>query len=134
MIRIRYSKKSGVDVEGTREELQGIRARILALTHSGTGSCVLDGIRTESPAPYESWLDRLVLGLGPGPARVVVSGDSELWITGDRESLGALASFFDAPDDAESGWHSHYEHYAGNRWVAEDSEPLCISLRRPATA
>ena len=129
MIRIRFSKRCGVEVEGSGEELRGIRDSILAIVHAGDGSWELVGPNSGSPAPYDSWLTRLVVAIGTGPACATVTADTEVRVTGDPESLGAFASFFDPPENAEAGWHSHHEHYPGNRWVAVNSQPVVVALR-----
>lgn len=133
-MRIRYSKGGDLEIEGTRDELQAVRQQILDIVEAGTGSVDIPCATTGSPAPYERWLERFVVMAGSGPVCMVVNESYELHACGDRESLVGLASFFDAPADAETGWHSHYEHYAGNRWVAAESVPTVISLRRPTSA
>ena len=128
MLRLRYSADSGVELEGSREELRAIVDGIQGLIRTGSGPLTFTGAMTGSPQPYDAWLPRLVLEITAGPTRATVLGDSALHISGDAECLGALASFFEVPATARPGWHTHHEHYAGNRWVDAESEPLIISL------
>jgi hypothetical protein len=129
MIELRYSN-SGVNVEGTSEELLAIKARILDLAEVADGKIEVDGDCPGSPSPYDALLERLVISCGSGPIRASIRAKRELNITAKSECLRGLASFFSVPDGAEGGWHTHLEFYPGNDWIAEDSEPTVISLKK----
>jgi len=43
---------------------------------------------------------------------------------------GKLASFFDFAESASKGGHSHYKYYEDNPYIAEDSNPLVVSLNK----
>lgn len=129
MIRIRQSEASALDIEGTLSELQELRRAILGLAEAGDGSLTIPGNTVGSPEPYDAWLRKVVVAVGVGPTRVAVHDDVNLHIVGNPDCLRSLASFFDVPADAEEGWHTHHEYYDGNQWVANDSEPLTVSLR-----
>jgi hypothetical protein len=131
MIEIRYSPDSGVDISGPSEELLAIEARILGLAEVGTGEIEVSGDATGSPAPYDRWLERVVISSGSGPILALVGANREFNITANPECLRVLASFFSVPEGAQPGWHTHLEFYPGNRWVAEKSEPAVISLGKP---
>ncbi len=136
MIQIRHSdpdhcgRGGGLDIEGSYEELQAIHAGILAVSSGESAACTFRGDVIGGPQPYARWISQFTVSAGTGPTRVAVSG-TEVRVDGDQECLRAFASFFDVPRDAQPGWHAHYEHYPGNRWVAADSEPTVVSLRRP---
>jgi hypothetical protein len=133
MLRISYSKTSGTDVEGTREELQAVRYALLELARSNSGAWSEKADTGGNPHPFDAFLVELQVAIAYGPTRAHVNS-SVLSITGNSECLKALASFCDVPEDATLGWHVHHEYYDGNRWVATDSEPLTVSLRRPTAA
>lgn len=130
MIELRYSPDSGVSVEGASEELLAVKARILELAEVGTGKIELSGDSTGSPSPYDNWLERVVISSGSGPILASVGAKREFNITANPECLRVLASFFGVPEGAEDGWHTHLEFYPGNEWIAENSEPTVISLRK----
>jgi hypothetical protein len=130
MIRIRHSPESGVDLEGTRDELQEIRKAILAVSSGAPSTRAFTADSTGSPAPYAACLDRVVVSVGGGPTRIEVHA-SEVQVEGNRECLRGFAAFFDVPRNAEDGWHTHCEPFEGNRWVVSGSEPMTVSLRRP---
>lgn len=128
MIELRYGN-SGVNIEGGSEELLAIKARILGLADVGAGKIELSG-DSGSPSPYEFSLERLVISSGSGPILASVGAKREFKITANPECLRVLASFFSVPEDAQPGWHTHLEFYPENQWVAENSEPTIISLRK----
>ncbi len=134
MLRISYSKKWEADVEGTLEELQAVRQALLSLASSDSGKWSVQGDTSGDPKPFDAFLRRLEIVIAEGPTRARVTDDEVLSIIGNAECLEALASFFDVPAGAKPGWHVHYEHYDGNKWVAPDSVPLIVSLRRPTAA
>jgi hypothetical protein len=129
MIELRYSN-SGVNIEGASEELLAIQARILGLADVGVGQIEVTGDSGVSPSPYDLLLEKLVISCGSGPIRASVSARREFNITANQECLRVLASFFSVPKGAEAGWHTHLEFYPENDWIAEDSEPTVISLRK----
>lgn len=131
LIRIRHSPGDGVELEGTRAELRAVRVAILAVSTGEPATQTLAAETTGSPAPFAACLDRMVISASSGPTRIAVVRNSEVQLEGNRECLRAFASFFDVPRDAEAGWNTRCEHCEGNRWVASDSEPMTVSLRRP---
>ncbi len=131
MIEVRYSPNSGVEIAGSAEELLAAKARILSLPEVGTGNIYHSGDSTGSPAPYDRWLKRAIISAGSGPIIAFVSPNRELNITANPECLRVLASFFTVPEGAQPAWHTHLEFYPGNQWIAENSEPTIICLRKP---
>ena len=131
MIELRYSPKSGVNIAGLSEELLDIKERILGLAEVGAGKIELSGDSAGIPAPYDRWLNRLIISAGSGPITAAVGANREFDITANPECLRVLASFFSVPNHAQLGWHMHLEFYSGNQWIAEHSEPTVISLRKP---
>jgi hypothetical protein len=131
MIELRHSLNSGVCIEGPSEELLAIKARILGLAEVGAGKIELSGHSTGSPSPYDRWLERVVISSGSGPILASVGAKPEFNITANPECLRVLASFFSVPEGAQAGWHTHLEFYPGNDWIAQNSEPTVISLRKP---
>lgn len=129
MIVIRYSKASGIDVSGDAGELQDIRQGILALCSSSAEAKSFIANTEADASPYDVVLTRLVVSVGPGPTLVEVR-QGEMRVMGDQSYLSRFAAFFDCPRDADATWHTHFEHYEGNRWVAKESESTTISLRR----
>jgi hypothetical protein len=130
MIKLRYGPSSGVDIEGASEELLAIKARIVNLAEVAVGQIEVDGDSGGSPSPYDVLLKKLVISCTSGPIRASVSAKGEFNITANPECLRSLASFFSVPKGAEAGWHTHLEFYPGNDFIAEDSEPTVVSLRK----
>ena len=130
MTKLLYSPTSEVSIEGASEELLAIKARILGLAEVGAGKMELSGDWTGSPSPYDCWLERVVISSGSGPILASVGAKREFNITANPECLRVLASFFSVPEGAQAGWHTHLEFYPENDWIAEDSEPTIISLRK----
>lgn len=131
MLRISYSAASGADVEGTSQELHAIHHALLELVLRASGAWSQPADNTGDPHPFDRLLTGLAVSISPGPTRAHVDEDYWLNIRGNPDCLKAFASFFDVPTNARQGWHVHHEYYDGNRWVAPDSEPLTISVRRP---
>jgi hypothetical protein len=131
MIEIRYSPNSGVNIAGPSEELLDIKKSILGLAEVDAGEIEFFGDSTGNPAPYDRWLQRLIISAGSGPIIALVSTNQEFIITANSECLRVLASFFSVPEGAAPAWHTHLESYPGNQWMSENSEPTVISLRRP---
>jgi hypothetical protein len=129
MTKLLYSPTSEVSIEGASEELLAIKARILSLADVGAGTIEVSG-DFGNPSPYELSLERLVISSGSGPIQVSVGTKKrDLNIIANPECMRVLASFFNVPEGAQSGWHTHLEFYPENQWIAEDSEPTIISLR-----
>ncbi len=84
---------------------------------------------TFDPKPYALLLPRVRLTKKEEKDRVFAS-QFELTLTASAEGLLRFASFFDTPDDAEDGCHTHHEHFPDNEFVSSDSLPLVISVER----
>ncbi len=131
MIVIRHSDRSGLAINGSYEELHAIRVGILAVSSGESAVRTFSADASADPHPYQRSMSQLTVSRGPGPTRVAID-ESEVRVDGDAECLRAFASYFNVPRDATPGWHTHHEHYRGNRWVAADSEPLVVGLRHTA--
>ena len=128
MIKLRYSPNSGVDIAGPKTDLLDIETSILNLARVGAGKIEIAGYSTGSPAPYESWLERLVILVGRGPILASVGMMRDLNVSADPKYLRALAAFFHFSESAKHGSHNHLDFYPGNESVMEESEPIVISL------
>jgi hypothetical protein len=82
---------------------------------------------TADPAPYTRVLAALEFVASGGAVRVTVMGDT-LHVSGSRESLDVLASFFEFEDGDTPGTHHHHEWREGNKYIAADSRPLVVSV------
>lgn len=127
-MQIRYSKPNRIEVSGTVQELALINRDILNLIGSNSSSFVVEVETDFDPSPYDSTLSRMIVSQTEGPVRVSVVADTQLQVEGSAQNLETFASFFDFPEDSESGRHSHFEYYEGNECVAADSEPIVISV------
>jgi len=132
MLRIRDSK-FGLEVEGTRDDLEGLRARILEVALAGRGEMIVAAESDYDPKPYTAVLEGAVIRAGAGPTMVAIDG-TRLSFSASSENLRRLASFIAVPEGAKEGWHSHYEYFSGNEFIMPNSEPLVFSLRRLTTA
>ncbi len=126
-MRIQFSPRFGVVVEGTRSDLDLLHAAIEKLVLAGSGSATFEADTSGVAWRNYRFISRLLLLTAEGPTRVAVV-NNELHIAGASHNLDRLASFVKVPDKPQAGWHSHYEYYDGNQWIAADSEPLQIGL------
>jgi hypothetical protein len=122
----RYAASSGVALDGSRDRLRRLANRLaggLAGVHR------LDECR---PEPYDRALARIAVRNGAGVLRISVEDDT-LVISGDCDALLLLSrnlSFFvNDSDPSDALAHLHIEWYAGNQYIAEDSEPLVVSYK-----
>jgi hypothetical protein len=67
MTKLRYTPPLDLEIEGTREDLAEIEARIRALADAGAGVIEILADSSGSPTPYQNWLERLVIAVGAGP-------------------------------------------------------------------
>jgi hypothetical protein len=133
MLKVRYSP-SGIDFEGTAEELRNLRSQVLALALATKGQVSIMVETNYDPAPYDSALELVVISVGAGPTGVEVVDGRQLCISASADNLRRMASFIVVPDGAKPGWHSHYEYFAGNEFIMANAEPVTFSLRRLTTA
>jgi hypothetical protein len=103
MIRIRHLLGE-YEVAGAPAELRTVADRLKQLATSSEVEEVLVCDAAFDPKPYANLLPRLRLSRRDAKDRVSASRE-ELVLSGSREGLLRLASFFDMPDDAEDGFH-----------------------------
>jgi hypothetical protein len=53
----------------------------------------------------------------------------ELKITGGAKNVETLASYFSFPPGTPDGHHKHLEYHPGDKWIAEESVPIVVSVR-----
>jgi hypothetical protein len=129
MLHMRHIRGHGVRIDGTAGELEALRREIVRLAGDGTGSIVVPGQAGFDPAPYESVIAKAVLTVGPGAARVEVHDGVRMTLTASPDNLLRFASHLDVPEDAQHGWHAHYQYFEGTEYIAPESEPVLIALR-----
>ena len=127
MIRIRYSPGE-YEIAGSPVELRGVARRLKELARGGVDEVIVCDDAFD-PKPYSSLVPLLRLTKKEEKDRVSMS-ENKLTFTGSNEGLLRFASFFDMPDDAEDGFHTHHEYFPGNEYVASDSLPVVISVER----
>src|SRR5215470_13948103 len=110
MTQLRYTSPLDLEIEGTQEDLAGIQSRILALVEAGGGVIEIRGESAGSPAPYQTWLESLVIVVGTGTIVASLESDCHLRITGSATNLRTLASYFVFPRDTPDGHHTHLEY------------------------
>ena len=131
-IKLRYTSPLDVEIEGTQEDLAEIEDRVRALASTGTGKMSFLGHSKGSPAPYNIWLERLVICIGAGTLVASVDGNRELKITGGAKNVETLASYFAFPPGTADCHHNHLEYHPGDKWIAEKSVPIVVSVRVPS--
>jgi hypothetical protein len=127
MIRIRHSHPE-YEVSGSPAELRFVAERLKRLATAGEEETIACDSAFD-PKPYTAVLPKLRLLKKEGKDTVSASPD-ELTLSGSREGLARIGSFFDMPDDTEDGYHVHHEFFSGNVFVAPDSLPLVITVER----
>jgi hypothetical protein len=126
MIRLRYSPDQAVYIEGTGDELLSVRDRIRLLAQTGLGEIAFPAEEMGSPAPYDSWLKKLIVSVGTDALMISVEETRELKMVGNVKSLDILASYFDFERDTISGPHLHLEYIPGDKWISEAAEPVVV--------
>jgi hypothetical protein len=131
VIEIRYRPPDQVEITGTVQELQAVRAGILYLVTDGTPMLpyMVAARTTGLPAPYAHWLAELMVTVSESAIRASVVGETKLMISGALDKLDVFASFWDFAPDTASGTHSHHEYFEGNHWIERDSIPLVIGVK-----
>lgn len=132
-MRIRYSPPSEIDPEGTPVEFRVLWKDLMDALNSGSVELTLDTETTFNPSPYQTALVRLYIHSVTGRIQVSVSEEGELTIAGPGDGLAAFAACLVTPDDVKDGYHRHFEYWDGHAFIAPDSLPLVISVRRPLT-
>lgn len=128
-IGLRYTSPLDVEIEGTQVDLAEVAVRVRALATTGAGRISFSGHSKGSPAPYDIWLESLVVCVGVGRLVASVDGNRELKITGGAKNVETLASYFAFQPGTANGHHKHLEYYPGNNWIAEESVPIVVSVR-----
>ena len=128
-IGLRYTSPLDVEIEGTQMDLAKIAVRVRALATTGAGKISFSGHSKGSPAPYKSWLESLVVCIGAGKLVASVDGNRKLRITGGAKNVETLASYFAFPPGTPDGHHNHLEYHPGDKWIAEESVPIVVSVR-----
>jgi hypothetical protein len=131
MTKLRYTPPLDLEIEGTREDLAEVEARIRALADAGAGVIEILADSSGSPTPYENWLERLVITVGAGPLVSSVDRNCCLNITGSATNLETLASYFGFLPGIPDGHHTHLEYHPGDKWIAAKSVPIVVSVRVP---
>ena len=128
-IALRYTSPLDVEIEGTQVDLAEIGVRVRALATRGAGKISFSGRSKGTPAPYNIWLESLVVCVGAGRLVASVDGNRELTITGGAKNVETLASYFAFPIGTPDGHHKHLEYHPGDKWIAEESVPIVVSVR-----
>ncbi len=128
MIRISFTPPNELDISGTPDELQEIRAAILKVATEAPTNLEVAADQVFDPRPYERRLYFFRIYLEPGPVRVSVEDDA-VHVVGSETSLEAFASFFNFSDNDPPGSHFHHEYYDGNEWIHDKSIPLVVGAR-----
>ena len=117
-LRVRHSRGEAVSLEGGAEALAAFARLVLAGGQLG-------GLRpagTVSPAPYERFLDTIVVRDAPGPLVISVDG-AALVFCGESHARGILAYNARTIDEGE---HLHIEYYPEHPYLAASAEALVI--------
>jgi hypothetical protein len=130
MIVIRYTNATNeIDLSGMPVELRAARDRVLEVAN-GVAEVMIEADPASDPRPYDRCLPGLRVRLGEGPTRITLAEDGFLEAVADVARLSCFASYLDFPDDSPAGYHTHYDSCWGEEWVAADSFPLVISMRK----
>ena len=132
MTKLRYTPPHDLEIEGAQQDLAEIEARIRALAQVDKGVIEILGDSIGSPAPYQTWLESLVIMAGTGALVASVARDRRLNITGSAANLEIMASYFAFRPDTPDGHHTHLEYHPGDEWIAQESVPIVVCVRVPS--
>lgn len=121
---------SELELSGSPEELRAFGNAIRAFVNSGGDRGTLGLELLSNPAPYARSIETIALAIAEGPVRISVLQDGHVSVSGSRKSLETLAAWFDWGDDSPDGHHAHYEGWPGNEYVAEESVPMVVMVKR----
>jgi hypothetical protein len=83
------------------------------------------------PAPYERFLETIVIEPGAGLCSMIVA-DASLRLRGSIESLALLGQNVRFVAKQGAGEHLHVEHHPGHVFLAPDSAALVFAVEEPA--
>lgn len=115
------------EISGSAADLLSFQASLARLLLSGLPQAEVETIPVPDPSPYRTAVSRVLVRVTSGPTNAYISG-ATLVLEGSRDNLQRFGSYlrFEA---AQENAHVHFEHSAGNAFVAPQSLPLVISCR-----
>jgi hypothetical protein len=119
-----------VDISGTAADLSRVRERVLSFLRSSEDTLLLSDIEQEfDPRPYAQAIAVFEIRKTSGPTKVSTDGASVVRVEGASENIERFMSWFNAPPDASSGWHQHYDCMDGSPCVAKDCLDVVVGVR-----
>jgi hypothetical protein len=123
-IAIRYDDAGNEgSISGLPESLRQVRQFMMDFIESDRSEVIIATLDVD-PAPYDRCLKFLSIHKDSGDLKVSVI-ENRLEITGDTDSIEALADWFDFSDDTSHGFH----HHLWGDWVHPQSIPLVIMCK-----
>jgi hypothetical protein len=126
-MRIRWTAEQ-VEIEGTAAELRRVSASLKAVGSGQQEESAFPALADGSVAPYEEFLFGLDVRLASDRLMVTVTPDRRLRLLGGEAALHAAATYFDVPDLAAAGAHSHLEWYEGHPTISREALPVVVSV------
>ena len=119
-----------VDISGTAGDLRRVREQVVGFLQSTETVLVVgDADSKFDPHPYERAIPAMVIHRTFGPTKVSTDGTSVLRVEGATENILRFMSWFDVPEDSQSGWHRHFDCLDESPHVAKDCLDVVIGVR-----
>ena len=117
-----------LNLSGTPQELRQI-AEVLSDLRADQ-SIRIPADFTVNAAPFDRSLHAIEIAASGGPVRISVVGDC-LKVTGSETALGIFASYFQFPDEASYGNHTHHDWMSelDSADISPDSRSLVVSVK-----
>jgi hypothetical protein len=128
MLVIRWTPPLDLCFSAAPLELRTVMAQIRAVATGKADSVAIQTDSTADSRPYLRCLELFTVERGRGPTKVSVEGTA-VNVAGSGGHLEVFASYFDFADDHPSGFHTHFEYFDGNAWIAADSISLVVMVR-----
>ena len=114
------------EISGTADELRGVRVAIVKFLSTNKSSATLPAALTD-PSPYTTTLSEFLIQRSSG-LTLVKATQTCLVITGSDDSLARFSTWFNMPQDAPPGHHSHFEPLPGDPYHSSESIALVVAI------
>ena len=121
-----YRTLDELEISGTISELAEIHKSLNSATENYSEVFTFD--TSGSPEPYKFLDSTLRVSFSPKSACATFNVNDGVIITGNVESLKALASFFYFESDSKSGEHCHWDNACDPEYTAQETLPIVVSV------
>jgi len=118
-----------VDIRGAAGDLRRVREQVLSfLESSETVLAIRNPGAVFDPHPYEQAIPAIEVRKTLGPVKVSIASQSVLLVEGTPENILRFMSWFDVPQDAQRGWHNHFDCLDDSPFVAKDCLDVVVGV------